>query len=108
VEISGGKNDTFDVAAASGITFGGNTILGFSSTDNQKVVQINFLAPGQSSSRGLSVTTNVASSIFSAGGAWGSDCQVKITRSNASGLSGEFTCTDAPGLAGVVGGKFKP
>jgi hypothetical protein len=106
VEVSGGRTDTFDGSAAGGITSGGNTILVFSSTDNQKVVQISFLAPGQTGAGGVSVSTNVGGSVFSTGGGWGSECQIKVTRNNASGVSGEFTCQDAPGIAGVVGGKF--
>jgi hypothetical protein len=106
VEISGGRNDTFDVDAASGITAGGNTILAFTGADNQKVVQLSFLAPGQGTPGGLSVATNVSNAVFAMAGTWGGECQVKITRNNSSGLSGEFSCKDAPGLAGVIGGKF--
>jgi hypothetical protein len=106
VEISGGRNDTFDVDSASGVTAGGNTILAFTGADNQKVVQLSFLAPGQGTSGGLSVATNVSNAVFATAGTWGGECQVRITRNNASGLSGEFSCKDANGLAGVIGGKF--
>lgn len=108
VELSGGKNETLDVAAGGGVTSLGNTILQFGSTDGQRIVQLSFLAPGQSGSGsgGVSVSENVSNSVFSTAGTWGGECQIKITRNNASGLSGEFSCTDAPGISGVVGGKF--
>jgi hypothetical protein len=105
IELSGGRNETFDVGVGSGITSAGNTILGFTSADNTKVVQMSFLAPGQGAGA-LSVSTNVASTVFSTAGAWGQECQVKITRNNASGLSGEFSCKDAPGVSGLTALKI--
>jgi hypothetical protein len=102
VELSGGRSDTFDLRLATGITSGGDSLFAFTSADNQKIVRITFLAPGSSDTGTVSVTSLVAPNLLTVGGTWGQECQIKITRNNGSGLSGEFSCKDAPSVTGTA------
>jgi hypothetical protein len=103
VEISGGRNETFDVSTGGDVTTGGTTLLVFASSDNQRVVQMSFLPPGEADPGIFTTATTSGTAVGGAlSGTWGKECQVKFTRNNASGLSGEFTCKDAAGLSGLV------
>ena len=102
VELSGARTETFDVSLATGITTGGNTVLAFATSDSQRVVQLTFLAAGSPDPGAVTVTTLNLSALSTAAGTWGKECQLKITRNNAAGLSGEFACTDAPAVGGAT------
>jgi hypothetical protein len=95
LEISGGKSDTVDASGAGGFTQSNTTVLVLPSADNKKIVTLSFLAPTESDRGAVAVTTSEYSFV----GEWGKECQVRFTRNDASGLSGEFSCRDAPGVA---------
>lgn len=102
VELSGPRTETLDVGLGTGITTGGNTVLAFASSDSQRVVQLSFLAAGSPDPGAVTVTTLNPTALSTTAGTWGKECQIKITRNNASGLSGEFSCTDAAAVAGAI------
>lgn len=103
VEVSGGKNETLDIGTLSGSTTGGSTFLVYTTADIQKVVQLSLLAPTESDLGAVTVGTTVGAVTFTTIGTWGKDCQVKITRNDTAGLSGEFSCSNAPAAEGIRG-----
>jgi hypothetical protein len=103
VEVSGGKNETVDIGTLSGSTTSGSTFLVYANADIQKVVQFSFLAPTESDRGGVTVGVTAGAVAFATIGTWGKDCQVKITRNDAAGLSGEFSCSNAPASEGIRG-----
>jgi hypothetical protein len=103
VEVSGGKSETLDLGTLSGYTTSGSTFLVYTSADVQKAVQFSFLAATESDPGTVTVGTTVGAVTFATIGIWGKDCQVKITRNDTAGLSGEFSCSNAPASEGIRG-----
>jgi hypothetical protein len=104
VEVSGGgKNETLDIDRLSGATTSGSAFLVYTTADVQKVVQLSLLAPTESDRGGVTVGVTAGAVAFATIGTWGKDCQVKITRNDAAGLSGEFSCSNAPASEGLRG-----
>jgi hypothetical protein len=92
IEISGGRSDTFDLRSAGGFAASGSASIVF--TDSQRTFNLTFTGGGEAA--GAIV---IATSAYTIGAELGKECQIKVTRNDANGLSGELTCKDATGIA---------
>ena len=101
VEITGDKKMTFDVDGVGGLALNGLALLTFSDNDKTGVsISVNKVAgedPG-----GIAVT----SAELITGGAWGTECTLKLTDSSKD-LKGQFECKDVEAVSPTAAKSYK-
>ena len=93
VEITGDQTITVD-AVGGGAGVNGAVILNYARAADGYAISFSLLKDEDS---GWAMTS--ANLIL--GGTWGQDCDIKITRNDGSGLSGEFSCQGVDGIDGT-------
>jgi hypothetical protein len=90
VEMTGDRTATVD-ATGNGFAGGGVAVLTFVDSANTSLTTIGFSTVEEV---GLAVQIGTVATAVN----WGDGCTATITRQDATGISGEFTCQDVPGI----------
>jgi hypothetical protein len=89
VDVSRDKTESFDMTGAI-VGLNGIAIGTFGDPGSQQTMQMTISGLEHT---GFALTTpNLL-----AGGSWGDECQIKITKNDASGFAGEFSCSNVDG-----------
>jgi hypothetical protein len=89
IDVTGGRTESFDLPGGA-IAAGGASILTFGDASGDRTVQATI--SGTDPSGFTLVTPDLL-----AAGMWGGDCQLKVTRNEAAGIAGEFSCPTITG-----------
>jgi hypothetical protein len=95
VEISGGANRTVDLTKAGGYTVSGATVVTFTDAQSQ-----NALSVTSSKSSGDASGITLTAGGISTAGEFGRDCQLTVTKNDASEFAGKIQCTNVDGIEG--------
>ena len=90
IEITGDRTATVD-ATGNGFAGGGVAVLTFIDSANSSLTTIGLSTVDEV---GLAVQIGTVATAVN----WGQGCTATITRQDATGISGEFTCQDVPGI----------
>ena len=93
VEMSGDRSATND-ATGNGFAGSGVAVLTFADSANSSLITI-----GLSTVEAVGIAVQIGTVATAVN--WGGGCTATITRQDATGLSGEFTCQDVDGVDGV-------